>query len=182
MPNRDDGVADLSTGWLGVGCGRTSETMKEDLMITYQCVRNVNRSAEDTFDVIGTHMYENHPRWEPEVIEIRRITPGPVGVGSRAVMVRHEFGRTREVEYVITEFEEGRRIASQHPDDALDFNISFEIAPIDRDSCTVRVNVRAQPKGWTRILEPMMRLVMPKRGQRIANAMVDVIESAPART
>jgi len=151
-------------------------------MIAYQCVRDVNRSAEDTFDVIGTHMYENHPKWEPEVVEIRRITPDPVGVGSRAVMVRHEFGRTREVEYVITEFEEGRRIASHHPNDALDFNISFEITPIDSDSCRVRVNVRAQPQGWIRILEPMMRLVMPKRGERIASSMADVIESAPAPT
>lgn len=151
-------------------------------MIAYQIVNKVNRSAEDTFNVIGTHLYENHPKWEREVIEIRRITSGPVGVGSRAVMVRHEFGRTTETEYVITEFEQGRRIASHHPDAALDFNISFEITPIDSNSCTVRVDVRAQPQGWTRILEPIMRLFMPKRGQRITNSMVDVVESAPAHT
>jgi hypothetical protein len=162
--------------------GQTGETIKEDLMITYQTVKDVNRSAEVTFDVIGTHVYENHPRWEPEVIEIRRITPDPVGVGSRAIMVRHEFGRTTEVEYVVTEFEEGRRIAFHHPDAALDFNISFEITPVDSHSCTVRVNVRAQPQGWTRILEPIMRLVMPRSGERITSSMADVVESTPART
>lgn len=151
-------------------------------MIAYQSVRHVNRSAEDTFDVIGTHLYENHPKWEREVIEIRRITPDPVGVGSRAVMVRHEFGRTTETEYVITEFEQGRRIAAHHPDAALDFNISFDVTPIDNGSCTVRVDVRAQPQGWTRILEPIMRLVMPKRGERITSSMALVVESAPART
>ena len=151
-------------------------------MIAYQTVRHVNRSAEDTFDVIGTHVYENHPKWEPEVVEIRRITPDPVGVGSRAVMVRHEFGRTTETEYVLTEFEPGRRIASRHVDAALDFDISFDITPIDDDSCTVRVDVRAQPRGWIRILEPMMRLVMPRRGERITSSMVQVIESAPARS
>jgi hypothetical protein len=156
--------------------------MKEDPMIAYQVAHNVNRSAEDTFDVIGTHLYENHPKWEREVVEIRRISSGPVGVGSRAVMVRHEFGRTTETEYVITEFEPGRRIAAHHPDAALDFNISFEVTPIYSDSCTVRVEVRAQPRGWARILEPMMRLAMPKRGRRITSSMVDVVESAPART
>lgn len=151
-------------------------------MITYQSIRRVNRSAEDTFDVIGTHVHDNHPKWEPEVVEIRRITPDPVGVGSRAVMVRREFGRTTEVEYVVTEFEPGRRIAFHHPDAALDFNISFDITPIDSGSCTVQVDVRAQPQGWTRILEPIMRLAMPKRGERITSAMAEVIESAPART
>ena len=126
-------------------------------MIVYQQTREVNRSAEETFDVIGTHVYDNHPRWEPEVLEIRRITPDPVGVGSRAIMVRREFGRTTEVEYVVTEFEPGRRIAAHHPDSALDFNISFDITPIDSDSCTLQVDVRAQPQGWFRIFEPSSR-------------------------
>ncbi len=150
-------------------------------MITYTVTQHVNRSAEDTFDVIGTHLYENHPKWEREVVEIKRITPDPVGVGSRAVMVRREYGRTSESEYEITEFEKDRRIAAHHPDASMDFNISFEIAPIDNGSCTVTVEVRAQLLGWMRILEPMMRLAMPKRGDRIAQSMVEVIERTPAR-
>lgn len=151
-------------------------------MIVYQSIRRVNRSAEHTFDVIGTHVYDNHPKWEAEVLEIRRITPSPVGVGSRAVMVRRDFGRTTEVEYEVTEFDPGRRIAFHHPDAALDFNISFDITPIDGSSCTVQVDVRAQPQGWTRILEPIMRRAMPKQGDRITSAMAEVIENTPART
>lgn len=151
-------------------------------MIVSQHTRQVNRSAEETFDVIGTHVYDNHPKWEDEVLEIRRITPDPVGVGSRAIMIRREFGRTTEVEYVLTEFEPNRRIAAHHPDSAMDFDISFTITPIDDDSCTVQVDVQAQPQGFARLLEPILRLVMPKRGGRITDAMVEVIESTPART
>jgi len=151
-------------------------------MIEYQTERRVNRSAEDTFDVIGTHVYDNQPKWEAEVVEVRRISPGPVGVGSRSVMVRREFGRTTEVENEVTEFEQDRRIAFHHPDSALEFNISFDITPIDSSSCTVQVDVRAQPRGWTRILEPIMRLAMPRQGERITTAMAAVIESAPSRT
>lgn len=159
------------------------ESKKEDLMIAYQNIRRVNRSAEDTFDVIGTHVYDNHPRWEPEVLEIRQITPDPIGVGSRAIMVRRDFGRRTEVEYEVTEFEPGRRIAFHHPAAALgDFNISFDITPIDSSSCTVQVDVRAQPQGWTRILEPIMRRAMPKQGDRITSAMAEVIQSASARS
>ena len=57
-------------------------------MITYTKTRRVERSAETAFDVIGTHVFENHPKWEAEVLEIRRLDQGAVGVGSRAVMVR----------------------------------------------------------------------------------------------
>lgn len=151
-------------------------------MIVHEHTHRVNRSAEEAFDVIGTHMYDNHPRWEKEVVEIRPLTPGPVGVGSRAIMVRQEFGRRSEEEYEITEFVPGRRIAAQHPDDAvMDFQISFDLEPIDADSCTVRVEVRAQPHGWARLLEPVMRIAMPRRGERITRDLVGVIESQSAR-
>lgn len=151
-------------------------------MINYTTVKHVNRSAEDTFSVIGTGIYEYHPQWEREVVEYRRITPGPVDVGSRAIMVRREFGRTTESEGVITEFEQDRRIAAHHPDPSMDFHISFQITPIDSSSCTVQTDVQAQPEGWMRILEPVVRLVFRKQGERLANSMVEVIESASVRT
>lgn len=148
-------------------------------MIVHEHSRKVNRSAEDTFDFIGTHMYENHPRWEKEVVEIRPLTPGPVGVGSRAVMVREEFGRRSEEEYEITEFEPGRRIAAHHPEDAaMDFRIAFDIEPLDGDSCMLSVEVQIQTKGWMRLFEPVMKLAMPKRGKRIVDDLVNVVESA----
>lgn len=150
-------------------------------MIVSQHIRKVNRSAQEAFDVIGTNMYDNHPKWEREVVEIRRLTPDPIGVGSRAVMVRREFGRTTEVEYALTAFEPNRRIAAHHPDAAMDFDIAFTITPIDDHSCTVQVDVRAQPKGFARLLEPVMHLMMPRHGARITDDMVHVIErSTPA--
>ncbi|MGI9584038.1 MAG: SRPBCC family protein [Acidimicrobiia bacterium] len=152
-------------------------------MITQTITRHVNRSAQDTFSVIGTGLYEYHPEWEREVVEIRPITSDPVGVGSRAVMVRRDFGRTTETEYEVTEFEQDRRIAAHHNDDpSMDFRISFQITPIDSGSCSVQVDVAAQPLGWTKLAEPIMRLAMPRRGERLANSMVTVIESAPALT
>ena len=149
-------------------------------MINHKTVKQVNRSAEDTFSVIGTGVYEYHPKWEREVVENRPITPDPIGVGSRAIMVRREYGRTTETEYEVTEFEQNRRIAFHHPGPPLDFDISFQITPIDSSSCTVQVDTAAQPQGWARILEPVMRLATPKRSERLANSMVEVIESAPA--
>lgn len=150
-------------------------------MISYTTVKPINRSAADTFDVVGTNVYENQTRWEPEVVEVRPITPGPVSVGSRSVMVRRDYGRTTENENLVTEFEPDRRIAFHHPDPGLDFKISFEITPVSPESCTLEVEVQAQPQGWARIFEPILRLAMPKRGERIVQALVEVVESTPAR-
>jgi len=108
-------------------------------MITYQTRRPVTHSAEDAFDVIGINVYDNHPRWEPEVVEIRRISHGPVGVGSRAVMVRRDYGRRSEVLYEVTEFDPPRRIAFHHPDAGVDFDVRFDLTPLDDRSCELSV-------------------------------------------
>lgn len=51
-------------------------------MSTYVSRHRVNRRIDDVFDVIGTRCYENHPRWEREVVEVRPLTDGPIGLGS----------------------------------------------------------------------------------------------------
>jgi hypothetical protein len=151
--------------------------------ITADAVMHVQRSAETTFDYLGTHVYENHPRWEDEVLEIRPLDEPPVRVGSRAVMVRKGFPRPREVEYSVTELVPGQRIAFDHPDSAMHFRLSFEVVPAGPSACDVHVHVEAVPHGPVRLMAPVMRRAFPARTQRITAQMVRVLEAdtpAPA--
>jgi hypothetical protein len=150
-------------------------------VISWHSTSTVHAGADDAFDVIGTNVLDNHPKWEKEVQSIRVVTPGPVHVGTRAVMVRKEMGRVRESEYEVTEFVPGASIAFRHPQDALDFTLRFEVAPITSETCTLTVEVTAQPKGGLRVAEPLMRLGFPRRSRRITDAMIGLIEDA-ART
>ncbi|WP_456826099.1 SRPBCC family protein [Cellulomonas sp. P5_E12] len=145
-------------------------------MISYTRTRRVERSSEAAFDVIGTHVFENHPKWEREVLEIRRLDDGPVGVGSRAVMVRSERGRVSETEYSVTAFSPPTRIAFDHPGSALGFALETTIAAITASSCDVTTRVTMRPRGWLRLLTPMLRLGTPARGDRLTAAQADVIE------
>ena len=151
--------------------------------ITADAVTHVERSAETTFDFIGTNVYENHPRWEDEVLEIRPLSEGPVRVGSSAVMVRKGFPRPREVEYSVTELVPGRRIAFDHPDSAMHFHLSFDVVPAGATACDVHVHVEAVPHGPLRLMAPVMRRAFPARTRRISAQMVRVLEAetvAPA--
>ncbi|HEU5003250.1 MAG TPA: SRPBCC family protein [Actinomycetota bacterium] len=147
-------------------------------MITWRRTAPVQASAEDTFDVIGTNVAANQPKWEKEVQEVRLLTAGPIGVGSRAVMVRREMGRTRESEYEVTEFQPGASIAFRHPHDALGFALRFRVAPVATDRCELTVDVSAEPKGALRLMAPMLRLGFPKRCQRITDSMIQLVEAS----
>ena len=72
------------------------------MALTYELHMPVRRSVEEVFDFVGTHYFENHPRWEREVVEVRRLTDGPFGVGSRGVMVRQVYGRRSEAPLEVT--------------------------------------------------------------------------------
>ena len=51
------------------------------MALTYDLHMPVRRPIEEVFDFVGTHYFENHPRWEREVVSVRKITDGPIGVG-----------------------------------------------------------------------------------------------------
>jgi len=146
-------------------------------MPTFKRTYRIARSADEVFDFIGTHLFENHPRWEREVVEIRPLTDGPIHVGSRAVMVRQEYGRRSESTYEITAFELGRRVAARHLDGSMDFDLSFGLAPVDDAASDLTVDVSMALRGRLRPLSPLLGLQMPGRSDRIARSMIALVEA-----
>lgn len=149
-------------------------------MPTYEATYRLDRTPAEVFDVIGTHCYENHPRWEREVVEIRPLTPGPIGLGSRAIMIREEFGRRSETEYEVTAFESARRIAFRHPQASILFELGFDLRAAGASATDLTVHVRMEPKGALRLLSPLFALQLPRRSDRITRSMIELVEARPS--
>jgi uncharacterized membrane protein len=68
----------------------------------------VRRPSDEVFAFVADQ--ENAPRWQSGIVEVRRLTDGPPGVGSRHTFTRTLMGRrmTGENEYVA--FEPGKRV------------------------------------------------------------------------
>lgn len=81
------------------------------------------------------------------------------------------------VVYEVTEFEPPRRIAFQHLTGGMEFALRFEISPIADEACEISVELRAGPRRFARILEPVMRREVPRQADRITTNMVQVVES-----
>jgi len=140
----------------------------------------VDRTPHEVFDVIGTNVYANHPKWEAEVVEIRPITPGPIRLGSEAVMVRHERRGRSETTYVVTAFEPDRAIAFAHDHPAMSFAIRFEVAPSGGSTTDLTVDVRVGLKGAFKLATPLFMLQLPRQTDRISNQAIALIEGRAA--
>jgi len=149
-------------------------------MPAHRATYRVNRTPHQVFDVIGTNVYANHPKWEAEVVEIRPITPGPVRLGSEAVMVRQERGKQSETTYVVTAFEPDRVIAFAQDHPAMSFALRFELAPAGTDASDLTIDVRIGLKGALKLAMPLFMLQLPGRTDRITREMIALVEGRSA--
>lgn len=148
-------------------------------MIRHSRDIRIQRPPARVFDFVATRYAENHPRWEEEVIEIRRLDDGPIALGSRFLMVRKDFGRVAEAINEVVELIPGRRIAFRHVHPKMDFHIAFTCDPIT-DATRLRVDVAAEPHGAMRLAAPMLRLRMPRIAVRNTSRIRDLVEAEAA--
>ena len=73
--------------------------------------RIVQRAPEVVFDFVATHHFENHPRWDPDLLEMSQTSAGPVGVGTTARVVRRQGRGHVEGTATVLHFEPDRRAA-----------------------------------------------------------------------
>ena len=148
-------------------------------MIRHTQEIHIRKASSEVFDFVASRYAENHPRWEDEVVEIRRLDQGPISEGSRFVMVRRDFGRTEEAVNEVVELVPGRRIAFRHVDEKMDFHIAFNFDPV-AEGTQLRIEVGAQPHGAMRLITPMLRLRMPRIAVRNSERIRQLVESEAA--
>lgn len=89
----------------------------------------INCSKEDLFKFIAEGLFENYPRWSPEVKELEKISPGPVKQGTEGRQVRIDQGRRSESKFIICSYEPSTRMVLIGNGDP--FRCMYELQEID---------------------------------------------------
>ncbi len=71
--------------------------------------------------------FENMPKWNYYVVQVTRITPGPVGIGTTFKQLR----KTDSQQYRIIAFEPNRKVTVEASRSALELVMSFTFEPTD---------------------------------------------------
>jgi carbon monoxide dehydrogenase subunit G len=107
--------------------------------------------------------FTNTAEWDPGVVEARRLTPEPTAVGSRFELIAVFRGNRQRFEYVVTELEDGRRLAAHgEGDKALSDDVITVTASGDGTRVAYEADIRL--KGVFRVVEPFMRPVFKRMG------------------
>ncbi len=94
----------------------------------------VECSTTTIFQYLADGLFENYPRWSPEVKELEKMTPGPVQLGTEGRQVRIDQGRRTESRFKISAYEPGVRLTLLGVSDP--FRCTYELQAINPEHST----------------------------------------------
>ena len=127
----------------------------------------INRPVEEVFAVVSNH--ENYPTWDPGVLEVKKTSSGPIGLGTTWRSVSKRLGTRRETESEIVEYEPNRKITRQHTQ-GMPVKAQFICESIT-DGTRVTSILEAEPDGLYKLVVPVLLPLMKRQsGDILANS------------
>jgi carbon monoxide dehydrogenase subunit G len=111
----------------------------------------IKRQTSEVFAYLAD--FENLPRWNYAITDTRKITPGPVGVGSKYLQVRTVPKRSEET-FEVIEFEPDSRLTVRGAFGPLSGQASYVLVPTD-DGTRLTNAMDLQPGGVLNLVAPL---------------------------
>jgi carbon monoxide dehydrogenase subunit G len=125
-------------------------------MIEQQLAVTLEQPPERAFDFFVD--FPNEPAWNPECLKVEKTSNGPIGVGTTYT------GKMRRVGQIKTEIvalDRPNAFSTIERSRGAEGTFDFRFTPQDGGT-RVEVTIRLQPRGPMRLLEPLMRRMVPK--------------------
>lgn len=111
------------------------------------------RPVEEVFAFVADQT--NAPKWQDGLLEVRRITDGPIGVGTKHTAVRKFLGRRMELTNEYVAYEPNRRVAFRGDSGSMRFEVSYLTEPT-ANGTKVTCQMQMEQGGLFGLAEPLM--------------------------
>ncbi|TVU61973.1 hypothetical protein FQP90_12960 [Paenarthrobacter nitroguajacolicus] len=128
--------------------------------------------ASKVFDFVSDHT--NAPRWQSGIDEVRRITPGPIGVGTEHELTRRFAGMKVTARNRFIAYDPGRFVAFEIPSGRMTGVASYLVEPTGPDTCRLVSTVDFQVTGLARYAVPLLTVIF-KRDDKKALATLKIL-------
>jgi uncharacterized protein YndB with AHSA1/START domain len=137
----------------------------------------INRPVEEVFDTVADEC--NEPRYNPHMLRAEKLSPGPVGLGSR---FRAEM-RTRPRPVVMTTectgYERPRRLASTTRLSTMDIRGTLTFDPVPAGTW-MRWSWDLEPRGLLKLATPVVARIGARQERAIWTGLKRFLEAQEA--
>ena len=121
----------------------------------------INRPLEEVFAF--TANLENQLKWQARLIEAKKTSEGPIGVGTIWRTVAKLFGQRIEAEMEVTEYEPNWTYAGQSTSGPFPIKVRQTYERVEEGT---RINVTSEfePGGFFKLAEPLLVSMLKRQG------------------
>lgn len=113
-------------------------------------------TPEQAFRHIALGFFDNHPRWDPDLVEVTKTSPGPIGVGTAGREVRNFNGRRFISGFRVTRFEPVSAFSVRGIEGAMKENVDYDITS-EGSGSGVLLRLELVPRSFVmRLLSPFI--------------------------
>jgi len=134
----------------------------------------IGRSADDVFACVSDQT--NAPGWQRGLLDVRRTTAGPIGVGTRHDVVREFMGRRLTMSNEYTRYEPNTLVAFELSG-TVPGQASYIVEPAGMDSARLIARIEMRPAGILRLAEPLMAAGLRRDVQANLRALKSLLEA-----
>jgi hypothetical protein len=143
----------------------------------------IERPLAEVFRFVATDHFQNHPKWDPAVTAITQTSPGPMGVGTTARLVRTDRGRRTEGTMEVTEYKPVSSFTEVSRFGPFTLHARATLAPVAAASTRLELVIDTHARGAIRLLLPLMRGTFRKTMARSLRSIKEQVEAtAPPMT
>jgi hypothetical protein len=142
----------------------------------------IQRPPAEVFRFVATDHFQNHPKWDPAVTSITQTSPGPMGVGTTARLVRTDRGQRVEGSMEVTEYQpvSSSTVVSRFGSFTLQARTTF--APVAPASTRLQLVIDTHARGVMGLLLPLMRRTFRKTMVRSLRMIKEHVEATASPT
>jgi uncharacterized membrane protein len=122
-------------------------------MVTNEKIITINRPINEVFAYVSN--MENGPKWQPELLEVRRITKGPVKIGSQFTSARKIMGQKLETTIEFAAYEPNSKYIIKSIAGPLPFE-QTTLFESTADGTRLTTKIELYPSGDMAQAEPML--------------------------
>jgi len=108
----------------------------------------INRPIKEVFDFLSN--MENNMKWRTSQQEVKKLSEGPIGVGTTYRMVNHILGQQLETEAEVIEYEPNRKYTTRDKSGNLPLEAQRIFEPVEGGT-RVTLKLKADPSGVFKI-------------------------------
>ena len=135
-------------------------------MIRSESSIDINRPAADVFAFVADQT--NAPRWQHGLDEVRRLTDGPIRVGTEHVFVRRFAGRTIESHNRYTDYQPGRYVEFEIPSGWVTGKASYLVEPTGSGRSRLTSRMEFRLAGLSALAAPLFARILARDDRKEA--------------